>query len=325
MPISSLRLTLICIATLMLPALVGCYEKTSAVNAPKKSVQNVPDSKTAAERKKLASEKADELLAELEKEKVNNRGTAEARQPEAVASALSEATANVPLIPRKLLFGNPDKSAARMSHDGKYLSYLAPVNGVMNVWVGPIDDPDAAKPVTKDTKRGIRSYFWAYTNKHILYVQDADGDEDWNIYRTNLENNETTNLTELKKVRAEIQEVSHRFPKEILIGLNDRDPTYHDIYRLALETGEKELIQKNDQFAGFTTDEDYKIRFASKLTEDGGTQMLKPDGSGGWTDFLKISMEDSMTTSPAGFDKSGDVMYLIDSRGRDTARSSNGI
>ncbi len=145
MPISSLRFSVICIAMLMLPAIVGCYEKTSAVNAPKNSVKTVPESKTAVERKKLASEKADELLAELEKEKVNNRGTAEARQPEAVASALSEATAKVPLIPRKLLFGNPDKSAARISHDGKYLSYLAPVNGVMNVWVGPIDDPDAAK------------------------------------------------------------------------------------------------------------------------------------------------------------------------------------
>ncbi len=86
------------------------------------------------------------------------------------------------LIPRRVLFDNPDKAAARISPDGKQISYLAPVDGVLNVWVGPIDDPDAAQPVTKDTKRGIRSYFWAYTNQHILYRQDVGGDEDWHVY-----------------------------------------------------------------------------------------------------------------------------------------------
>src|SRR5687767_13759399 len=85
------------------------------------------------------------------------------------------------LIPRRVLFGNPDKAASRISPDGKYLSYLAPVDGVLNVWVGPVADLDSAVPVTKDTKRGIRSYYWAYTSKHILYRQDVGGDEDWHV------------------------------------------------------------------------------------------------------------------------------------------------
>jgi dipeptidyl aminopeptidase/acylaminoacyl peptidase len=225
------------------------------------------------------------------------------------------------LIPRELLFGNPDKAAARISPDGKQLSFLAPVDGVLNVWVGPVDNPDAAKPVTEDKKRGIRVYFWAYTNQHILYVQDAEGDEDFNIYKVDLATLKTTNLTPLKKVRAQIEEVSHRSPKEILIGLNDRNPQYHDVYRLNIESGDKELVQKNDEFAGFITDEDYRIRFASKLTPDGGNQIYKPSGEGAdqkWEEFIKIPADDMMTTSPVGFDKSGDVMYLIDSRGRDT-------
>lgn len=223
------------------------------------------------------------------------------------------------LIPREVLFGNPEKAAARMSHDGKQLSYLAPVDGVLNIWVGPIDDPKAAKPVTKEKKRPIRSYFWAYTNEHLLYVQDAEGNEDFNVYRVDLKSGETKNLTDMKGVRAEISEVSHKFPDEIIIGLNDRgDHTYHDLYRMNILTGEKKLIQKNDEFSGFITDEDYNVRFASKMTDDGGSLLLKPDGRGGWTDFIKIAMEDTMTTSPAGFDKTGKIMYLIDSRGRDT-------
>jgi dipeptidyl aminopeptidase/acylaminoacyl peptidase len=222
------------------------------------------------------------------------------------------------LIPREKLFGNPEKAAARMSHDGKQLSYLAPVDGVLNIWVGPIDDPKAAKPVTKDKKRGIRSYFWAYTNEHLLYTQDADGNEDFNVYVVDLKSGDIKNLTDIKKVRAEISEVSYKFPTEILVGLNDRDPEFHDLYRLNILTGEKKLIQKNPDFSGFITDEDYNVRFASKMTEDGGNLILKPDGKDGWTDFMKIAMEDTMTTSPSGFDKTGKIMYLIDSRGRNT-------
>lgn len=104
------------------------------------------------------------------------------------------------LIPRAVLFGNPDKSMARISPDGKQLAYLAPVNGVMNVWVGPVDKPDDAKAVTNDKKRGIRSYFWAYSGQHVLYTQDADGDEDWHIYRVDLKSGETKDLTPLKKI-----------------------------------------------------------------------------------------------------------------------------
>jgi dipeptidyl aminopeptidase/acylaminoacyl peptidase len=244
--------------------------------------------------------------------------SAQNRSPKAGNGEKSKSSDGTRLIPREILFGNPDKAAARISPDGKRLSYLAPVDGVMNVWVGPLDNLNAAKPVTKDKKRGIRVYNWAYTNDHILYAQDEGGDEDFHIYKVDLATLETTNLTPIKKVRAQIQEVSHRFPKEILIGLNDRDPQYHDIYRMNIETGQKDLLQKNDEFAGFITDEDYRVRFAQKVTPDGGSQLFKPRGNDAWEEFLKIPMEDDMTTSPSGFDKSGDVMYLMDSRGRDT-------
>ena len=81
-----------------------------------------------------------------------------------------------PLIPRRVLFGNPDKAMARMSHDGKRLAYLAPVDeAILNVLVGPIDDPAAAKPVTHEKDRPLAGYFWAYDNKHILYSQDDQG------------------------------------------------------------------------------------------------------------------------------------------------------
>jgi dipeptidyl aminopeptidase/acylaminoacyl peptidase len=189
----------------------------------------------------------------------------------------------------------------------------------MNVWVGPVDKPEDAKPVTKDTKRGIRSYFWAYTSQHILYTQDQDGDENWHVYRVDLKSGETKDLTPLKKIAAQIEGVSHRFPNEILVGLNDRDEQFHDIWRINLATGERELLQKNTEFAGFVSDDDFKVRFGSKFTPDGGTALYQPDGKGGWKEFLKVPMADSLTTNPVGFDKTGNILYMFDSRDRDAA------
>ena len=107
----------------------------------------------------------------------------------------------VPLIPRQVLFGNPDKAGPQISADGARLAYLAPVDGVLNVWVGPLDDVEAAKPVTHDTHRGIRGYFWAYTNDHIIYVQDKDGDENWRVYCVDLASGEVKDLTPLEGMR----------------------------------------------------------------------------------------------------------------------------
>jgi dipeptidyl aminopeptidase/acylaminoacyl peptidase len=224
------------------------------------------------------------------------------------------------LIPRDVLFGNPDKASPRLSPDGKFLSFLAPVNGVLNVWVGPADKPDDAKPVSKDKKRGIRMYFWAYTSQHVLYIQDNDGDEDFHVYCVDLKENQTRDLTPLKKIRAQISAVSHKFPGEIVVGINDREPhQFHDLYRVNIETGDRKLIEKNDKFLSFDVDDDYAVRFAQQFTPDGGVQFQEPDGKGGWKDFLKVGQEDSLTTSLSGFDKTGKVVYLIDSRGRDTA------
>jgi dipeptidyl aminopeptidase/acylaminoacyl peptidase len=225
------------------------------------------------------------------------------------------------LIPREVLFGNPDKAMARMSHDGKWLSYLAPVDGVLNVWVAPMDNPGAAKPVTKEKDRPIGGYFWAYTNRHILYSQDVKGDENFHVWAVHLDSGDIKDLTPRgadQKVRAEIEAASYKFPNEILVGLNDRDPEYHDVWRMNIETGEKTLLQKNTEFAGFDIDDNFRVRFASKFTPDGGSELLKPDGNAGWTDFLKIPQADTLTTSIEGFDKSGDVAYLLDSRNRDT-------
>ena len=221
------------------------------------------------------------------------------------------------MISRKKLFGNPRKAHARISPDGRHMAYLAPVDGVLNIWVGPTAAPEEAGPVTQDTHRGIRAFFWAYTNQHVLYSQDTDGDEDWHIYRVDVDSEEIVDLTPIEKIAARIQGVSPRFPEEILVGINDRDARLHDVYRVHIGTGDRTLVQENPGFAGFMCDETYRVRFALTFTPEAGHLYLKPDPKEGWKEFAKIDPLDAMTTHPMGFDKSGDRYYLLDSRGRD--------
>jgi dipeptidyl aminopeptidase/acylaminoacyl peptidase len=222
------------------------------------------------------------------------------------------------LIPREVLFGNPEKAAARISPNGQWLSFLAPVDGVLNVWVAPRGDLASAQPVTEDKIRGIRSYNWAYTGEHLLYTQDKNGDENWHVYATNVRTRMTTDLTPIDGVHAQIEGVSEKLPEEILIGLNDRVPQFHDVWRVNVLTGEKELIQENPGLAAFVTDDDFRVRFALNFTAEGGLHLLQPEGDQ-WKPFISVSAEDAMTFGPAGFDKTGQTLYLIDSRDRDTA------
>ncbi len=222
------------------------------------------------------------------------------------------------LIARDVFFGNPDRAAVRLSPDGSRLSYLAPLDGVLNVWVAPADDPSAARAVTHDRDRGIRIYFWAFTNNDILYLQDKAGDENWLLHRVDLETDESHELTPLDGVRVQVLEVTPEHPAEILVGLNDRDKRFHDVYRLDILSGERTLLETNPGYTGYVTDQDNQVRLASQMTPDGGMKYLRKNGNK-WDELFAVSSDDMLTTSPAGFDKSRQVMYMLDSRDRNTA------
>jgi len=229
------------------------------------------------------------------------------------------AAADDALIRRDVLFGNPDRASVRVSPDGTALSFLAPRDGVMNVWVAPLADPAAARAVTADTGRGISRYLWCHDNRHLLYLQDEGGNENWRLHALDLVTGAVRHLSPEKGVTARIEEVSPRFPDEVLVSLNDRDPRFHDLYRIAIATGERTLVQQNDGFAGFVTDDDYRVRFGVRPMQTGGMAYLRKDAQGQWQAWQEVGPDDAMTTGPMGFDKSGRLLYMRDSRGRNTA------
>ena len=224
------------------------------------------------------------------------------------------------LIPRKVLFGNPERTSVKLSHDGAHISYLAPVDGVLNVWVGPVDVIEEARPVTGDTGRGIRVHFWTYNPRYIMYLQDRDGDENWHVCAVNVETGESRDLTPYDGVQAIAKEGSPKFPDEVLIAINRRDPELHDLYRVNILTGASKLIVKNDFGAvDIMSDRDLNPRLARVLTPEGGSNLLSLSESGEWEITMRLEDEDDLTTSPLYFDDDGRTLYTYDSRGRDTS------
>jgi dipeptidyl aminopeptidase/acylaminoacyl peptidase len=230
----------------------------------------------------------------------------------------AEKVASVPVIPRDNLFGNPEKSQARLSPDGKYVSFIAPKDGVLNVWVGPRADPSAAKPVTNDTKRGIRQHFWSYDNQHVLYLQDEGGDENWHIYAADVATGSTKDLTPYKKVQAQIANLTWKKPGVIAVGLNDRAEEWHDLWEVNIATGKRVLIEQNtQQFGGYELDLDNKPKLALKSDANGNEIFRKAGGK--WVSLLKYGQEDSITTNTIGVEATGTSALLTSSVGRDKA------
>lgn len=220
------------------------------------------------------------------------------------------------LIPRKALFDNPDKVGVSISPDGKYISYLSPKNDVMNLWIADIDNVHNTQLITNSKKSGIAGYAWAYDNKHILYTQDNNGDENFCLYAYNLETKKTTLLPPKNGVKLGSYSRSLNKPNEILISLNERDKRYFDVYKLDLRDYSKELIIENNKFNSIIYDNNLSVRFAVYINENGEKEYFQFKDNI-WIPFMKLNFEDGMTTGIIGFDKTNTKIYLNDSRGRD--------
>jgi len=237
------------------------------------------------------------------------------------AVAIAQPLASVPLIPREALFGNPEKAGGRISPDGQWLSWIAPRDGVLNVWVAPASDISKGRPITAEKVRPIRQYFWAPDSKQILYVNDKGGDENFLLYGVDVVSGAERKLTPFEKTRVQVIGVSPLIKDRILIGLNNRDAKWHDVHSLDLATGKlTPVLMNTGDYAGFLADQNLIIRGALKSRADGGSDYFrvvenKVDAAPTET----ITLDDSMTTQPVGYTADGKTLYWIDSRGRNTA------
>lgn len=238
-----------------------------------------------------------------------------------VGHAEHHALSEYDLIDRSDLFGNPVASQGRISSNGEWVSWIAPDEGVMNVWVAPASNPSSGTVVTDDRHRGISNHLWSVDSKYVLFVKDNDGDENFHVYATDPRTGETRDLTPLPDgIRAQLMGVSRDRPGVILVGTNDRNPQLTDLYEYSLTTGERTLIAENPGYASFITDNTYKPRMAMVPQPDGGMKAvyLNEDLTPGDV-FADIPSEDMLNTNIVQFSRDNDTVYMIDSRDRNLA------
>ena len=228
--------------------------------------------------------------------------------------------ADVKLIPLEVLLGNPERVAAQISPDGKRLSYIAPRDGVLNVFVGDAGVGNE-KPVTNDTDRGIQGYLWAHDSRHIMYILDKDGSENYRLHDVDLETGIERDLTPMDGVQCRLIAHLKRFPNDVLVGINKDNPQLHDVYHLDLTTGELRKIVENPGYLGWVVDDDLTVRGAVTPRSDGGMVILvRDDEASDWRPLLQVPPDDAESTGPFGFTKDGKGMYLQTSVDSNTAR-----
>ena len=229
-----------------------------------------------------------------------------------------------PIIDREVIFGDPQIAGGQISPDGAHISFLKPYKKVLNIWVKGFDEPfAAARPMTADTTRPVRGYFWSRDSKYILYVQDKGGDENFHVYAVDpaakLEAGQDVpparDLTPYGKVTARISSLPKGTPNIIYIGLNDRDERYHDAYRIDITTGERTLVKQNDkEIVAWIFDLGGNLRLALRQTADGGTELLRVDPD---TMTVVYACSKDETVSPVIYHKDGKQIYLATDKGED--------
>lgn len=235
--------------------------------------------------------------------------------------SLSATAQSTPLLDRDLFFGNPEISGGQLSPDGRWISFMKEYDGIMNIWIKAFDEPfDKARPLT-DSKRPLYGYFWTYDSKHILYVRDKDGDENMNVFAVDPmatapagQVPPSRNLTPLEEVTAQIYSVSQNNPDRMMIGLNDRDKAWHDLYALKISTGERTLLYENkDRITGYNFDWEDRLRLLYRTDEKGSTTILRLDGPDKLTPIYETPVTEQ--AGVIGWNEDNTRVYLETNKG----------
>ncbi len=238
------------------------------------------------------------------------------------AAGAQPATGIPPLLDRELFFGNPEIASAQLSPDGQYIAFLKPWNDTRNIWLKKTGEPfSAARRLTAETKRPIPNFSFSRDSRHILFVKDKDGDENFNVYAVEpgaalpagQDVPAARNLTDAKGARAFIYSVPKGDPDTLYVGLNDRDAAWHDVYKVKISSGERTLVRKNtEKIAGWTFDLAGRLRLAERVADNGDTEVLRVD-EGGFTRLYSCSVFESCGV--LRFHKDGKRVFLPTNKG----------
>lgn len=238
-----------------------------------------------------------------------------------IAACGERASAPVPvpqapdLITRAALFGEPARSGGQLSPRGDRVAFLAPRDGVTNLWVLSVDAMDEARAVTDERVRGITNFRWAADGGTLLYLRDDNGDENARLYAVDVAGGAPRALTPAG-ANAEMVGVSAADPGAVVVTLNDRDRAWPDVVRVELASGARTVLQRNGGprgYASFLVDRNNAVRVGMRVRADGGAEVVAFEPRGRTRELFEVSFEDAMTTRLLGVEADGAHFLMLDS------------
>jgi dienelactone hydrolase len=223
------------------------------------------------------------------------------------------------LVSRRLLFSDPDVVSPRfVDEEATKLLWRGLHKGVPNLFLAPTSDLNAARPVTELSGRGVSGLFLASeAGTHAIYANDEDGDENWRFFSVELATGKTIPLTPAGKVRAMLARTSRFHPNEIVLGHNQRDRRYLDLFRIDVTNGAATPLFENNEYQVLAVDQQFRLRFAGKLAEGNKIAIFKRTDAGAFEPYVTFEAEAPLLLRDFSLD--GRFVYWMDSRDRDTA------
>ena len=239
----------------------------------------------------------------------------------AVAACGERAHAPVPvpaapdLITRAALFGEAARHDGQLSPRGDRVAFLAPRDGVTNLWVLSVDAMDEARPVTDERERGITNFRWAADGATLLYLRDENGDENTRLYAVDATDSAPRALTPAGG-RAEIIGLSANDPGAVVVSLNERDRGWPDVVRVELANGARTTLLRNGGPRGYTNvllDRDNAVRVAVRSRADGSGEVVAFEPRGRTRTLFESPFVDALSTRLIGFEADGAHFLMLDS------------
>jgi dipeptidyl aminopeptidase/acylaminoacyl peptidase len=235
-------------------------------------------------------------------------------------------TAQDALIPLHTLLGPPRILAPQLSPDGSRVCWIAESEGAPDLWVAPVDTLSAARAVTHERGRGLQPFDvsgngmirWSADGRRLIYRKDHDGDEQWNWWVLDLASNRAFNATPRAGASVQMLALSDADPCQAVVGINDRDPAFRDLWRVDLATGAMTRVMTNDRFAAVVVDRQLRPRVGVQVTAEGGLELWRSAGDSVWTAFDRLPPGEP-AGEVVGFDAAGTMLYARSSRDRNTA------
>ena len=200
-----------------------------------------------------------------------------------------------PRISVEEFFNPPERAGATISPDGTRIAYLAPWRNRLNIWIQDLDGDSEPRCVTADETRSVYIYSWTHDSRRLLYMQDTGGDENWHLYRVDLDDPDTAavDLTPFPNTRASF-ELLRAKPGKAVVLHNARNEELVDAYELDIATGELTLLAENPgNVLGWVSGPGGDL-FTNALTAEGDVEISHwiPDGDSGTGTLRPIKVYD---------------------------------